>query len=242
MNTRIVYRINLQDLTYTVFVSSSLPPWPQTMIFDAHRDRLLLVSYAPNAPVLAISLPGGSVSTVVITPFGYSDGIAQDQYGYTYVGCTEGDAVYRYDSSFTNPPLRLVQNVDFPTELCYNQRDHVIAIPCFDADSVVLYRDLYHHDSDTDGIADLFDNCPATSDPQQLDGDIDSVGDACDNCPAVANSYQQDSDSDGVGDACDHICGDTDGSNTVTISDAVYLISYIFSGGPAPRSGHFRGC
>ncbi len=30
------------------------------------------------------------------------------------------------------------------------------------------------------------------------------------------------------------ICGDADGSGTVTISDAVYLINYIFSGGPAP--------
>ena len=30
------------------------------------------------------------------------------------------------------------------------------------------------------------------------------------------------------------ICGDADGNNIVTISDAVYLINYIFSGGPAP--------
>jgi len=31
------------------------------------------------------------------------------------------------------------------------------------------------------------------------------------------------------------ICGDADNSNLVTISDAVYLINYIFSGGPAPN-------
>lgn len=30
------------------------------------------------------------------------------------------------------------------------------------------------------------------------------------------------------------LCGDADGSNLITISDAVYLINYIFSGGPAP--------
>ncbi len=29
-------------------------------------------------------------------------------------------------------------------------------------------------------------------------------------------------------------CGDADGSSSITISDAVYLINYIFSGGPAP--------
>lgn len=31
-----------------------------------------------------------------------------------------------------------------------------------------------------------------------------------------------------------YICGDADGSSIVTISDAVLLINYIFSGGPAP--------
>ncbi len=31
-----------------------------------------------------------------------------------------------------------------------------------------------------------------------------------------------------------YTCGDADGSDIVTISDAVYLINYIFTGGPAP--------
>ena len=31
-----------------------------------------------------------------------------------------------------------------------------------------------------------------------------------------------------------YICGDADGNTIVTISDAVYLINYIFAGGPAP--------
>ncbi len=31
-----------------------------------------------------------------------------------------------------------------------------------------------------------------------------------------------------------YVCGDADGNGSVTISDAVYLIAYIFSGGPAP--------
>ena len=34
------------------------------------------------------------------------------------------------------------------------------------------------------------------------------------------------------------ICGDADGSFVVTISDAVFLINYIFSGGPAPQPSY----
>jgi hypothetical protein len=31
------------------------------------------------------------------------------------------------------------------------------------------------------------------------------------------------------------ICGDADGDRVITIADAVFLVAYIFSGGPAPK-------
>jgi hypothetical protein len=71
-------------------------------------------------------------------------------------------------------------------------------------------------DSDGDGVADPFDNCPALANPEQLDGDSDAVGDACDrsrdgdsvsddsdNCAGVSNPAQLDTDRDGFGNACD---------------------------------------
>ncbi len=68
------------------------------------------------------------------------------------------------------------------------------------------------------------------------DGDSDGVPDSVDNCPAHFNPGQSDSNSNGIGDACDTLCGDADGNSLLTISDAVYLITYIFGGGPAPVS------
>ncbi len=38
-------------------------------------------------------------------------------------------------------------------------------------------------DADNDGIADCFDNCPGTVNPDQTDTDDDGAGDACDGCP-----------------------------------------------------------
>ena len=84
-------------------------------------------------------------------------------------------------------------------------------------------------DSDGDGRADVDDNCPAVSNPDQTDSDSDGLGDACDdmnnldtdndginsgndNCPTVANADQADVDKDGIGDACDTTNNlDTDG-------------------------------
>ena len=97
-------------------------------------------------------------------------------------------------------------------------------------------------DTDNDGFGDPEhvendcpdDNCPAEYNPAQEDSDGDTVGDSCDNCIEVFNPDQVDSDGDGAGDACDHICGDANNSDDVDIDDVVYLIAYIFSGGPPP--------
>ncbi len=46
-------------------------------------------------------------------------------------------------------------------------------------------------DFDCDGVGDLCDNCPGTSNPDQTDTDGDGAGDACDNCPgSVADPNQ----------------------------------------------------
>ncbi len=78
-------------------------------------------------------------------------------------------------------------------------------------------------DADLDGVRDKVDNCPASSNANQLDDDFDGLGDACDacpgdwlndpdadgvcglvdNCPALGNPGQEDADADGTGDACD---------------------------------------
>jgi len=68
------------------------------------------------------------------------------------------------------------------------------------------------------------------------DADDDGVPDDIDNCPDVWNPDQLDSDFDDIGDACDYVCGDANGDGTVNISDAVYLIAYIFAGGTPPLS------
>jgi hypothetical protein len=68
------------------------------------------------------------------------------------------------------------------------------------------------------------------------DTDLDGIPNGGDNCPHTYNPSQTDSDFDGIGDACDAniVCGDADGSSTISVGDAVYLIAYVFGGGPAP--------
>ena len=43
------------------------------------------------------------------------------------------------------------------------------------------------NDRDNDGVENLLDNCPSTSNADQADADGDDIGDVCDPCPADAN-------------------------------------------------------
>ncbi|UTW47973.1 thrombospondin type 3 repeat-containing protein [Bacterioplanoides sp. SCSIO 12839] len=77
----------------------------------------------------------------------------------------------------------------------------------------------FGRDSDQDGIADQYDNCPTISNSWQEDTNNNGIGDECegqyadddadgiplyrDNCPTVSNPEQKDLDFDQYGDACD---------------------------------------
>jgi hypothetical protein len=115
-------------------------------------------------------------------------------------------------------------------------------------------------DSDGDGRGNVCDNCASVPNPDQANADGDALGDACDpcphdaqndidqdgfcgdvdNCPTVYNPDQKDTDGDGIGDLCEFKCGDMNNDNRVNVGDPIYLVSYIFRGGPAPA--HPEAC
>lgn len=129
-----------------------------------------------------------------------------------------------------------------PSSPLYDCNNNGVLDVCDIASGVAL--DLNHNgipdecdgaDFDQDGIANGLDNCPLTSNSNQTDFDADGVGDACDNCIRVPNHDQTDSNHDGIGDACMFICGDTDSTTIINVTDAVYLIAFVFGNGPSPQ-------
>lgn len=131
----------------------------------------------------------------------------------------------------------------------------VVRVDSIIGDKMYLYVNSPWGDMDYDGVDDTLDNCPRAANSDQADADGDQTGDVCDNCPDTANADQMDTDEDGHGDlcdlcpghddsvdndgdgfpdGCDFPCGDASTDSILNVGDAVFLVNYIFKGGPAP--------
>jgi hypothetical protein len=247
-----IYKVRISDGEAARLVTDGLPDFPQELYFDAQYNRLLVCSWTGGAPILAVDVNTGDITTLVSSTVGFGDGITMDPQRNVYVASEHYGVVSMYDSTFIKPPVTIIDGLTGPAGLEFNWRDRILAIPVTDIDTVVF---LSMEDSDGDGVSDRVDNCPTIDNGDQLDSDSDGVGDICDNCPVGENPNQADddvdgngdvcdicpgfddfadSDLDGVPDSCDYFCGDANVDWQVNVADAVFLISYIFKGGPAP--------
>lgn len=132
-----IFKVDPATGGYSIFATDYFAPGLQDIIFDAENNRLLTVSYSPNAPVQAVDLGDSSIYTVVENSFGYFDGITRDQFGNTYVASASNNGtIYRYDPDFALGPEVISTPHQGPAGLDYNRRDNILAVPNFYANTV----------------------------------------------------------------------------------------------------------
>jgi hypothetical protein len=198
-----IFKVKISDLSYSVFASTGLANGLQACVYDGDHERLVAVEFYSNSPIKGIDLASGAVSILAATTFGNFDGITIDGQDNIYVATTNGGYIYRYEPTFTETPVMFYDVDGWPAGIHYNQRDQMLAVPCFYQDTVVFVPDIYQRDFDEDGLVDIDDNCPYHYNPGQEDLDLDSVGDPCDNCANGYNPDQGDINGNGIGDYCE---------------------------------------
>jgi len=220
-----IIKMDLSNESMTVLTSSGLPGHPQDVAYDPVRHRLLAVGYANKSLVMQVDMATGEATPAAEFEIGVYDGICCDQHGNVYLssGVLPG-FLLKWDGEYSHAPTLVTAGHDEPAGNCVNERDSIIAVCNFAANSVdfISYADRDHDDRPA-----YNDNCPDTYNPGQDDADNDLIGDACDagtdidldgyggagypastcetdNCPGVYNDDQSDRDGDGVGDVCDN--------------------------------------
>lgn len=125
-----IYRINVTNNTYNVFVpSSQLTASPNGIIWDQGNNRLVLVSWGPNVKIKAISLADSSVTDLITTSLSSCDGIAEDGAGNFYISNWGANSVVKYNNSFTNTPTTVMTGLHSPADIFYNIFSDTLAVP-----------------------------------------------------------------------------------------------------------------
>lgn len=135
-DANVIYRVRLSDMDYTVLVDEGLG-YPNGIIYDDALNRLLVLNGGLSArPLLAVDLATTDVSVVVETGIGAIDGLSVDANGLTYFSSWTTDKVYRYDTSFSNPPEVVSQGHSNPADIFVNTMDGILAVPNFNGNTV----------------------------------------------------------------------------------------------------------
>ncbi len=137
-----VIKLNPADSSYSALVSAGIPNATQDAFFDAAHNRVLIAAWVANADINAVDPNSGIVTSLVTTPFGWIDGISMDEFGNTYVTSYQTGEIYRYDSTYTNPPQLISSGYDGPAGIDFNKQQHILAIPEVDGHRLTLLSDI----------------------------------------------------------------------------------------------------
>ncbi|MBN1781075.1 SMP-30/gluconolactonase/LRE family protein [bacterium] len=123
----VIYAVNVMTQSVTTLAGSI--NMPQGLLYDGANNRLLVSHYLNNAPISAVSLSDGSVTTLVTTPFFNLDGLARDNDGRIYAACRGNHNIYRYNADLSNGPDLIDGDFSEPADIGINLVDDILAVP-----------------------------------------------------------------------------------------------------------------
>lgn len=126
-----IYRVDLSDNTYTVFVALSDGIYdPLGLEYDAFNNRLIVTPMEADIPIRAVSLPDGTVTDIIDPGIDGMDCINRDHLGNYYITSITGsgiNAIYRFDSMFARPAELIQGGFNGIVDVCYNRKENILA-------------------------------------------------------------------------------------------------------------------
>ena len=115
-----VYRVNIATRAFSVFVAATGgTSQPNGILYDGANNRCIIVGWGASAPIKAMDVTTGVITTIITSTLGSCDGITRDGAGNYYISSWTGNKITRYTSTFTSPTT-VVTGLDSPAEIFYN--------------------------------------------------------------------------------------------------------------------------
>ncbi len=115
--TGMIYKINKDDYTYSTLATGLNSP--NGLYYDETNNRLINVPMIPNAPILAVSLPAGAVTSIRTTTLSNPDGITRNMFGEWYISYWGDNSVYRFNSDFSGDPVEVSSSQAGPADIYF---------------------------------------------------------------------------------------------------------------------------
>ena len=141
-----IYRVRISDHSYSTIVSGIY--WPNGILYDAIKDRILFCAFGNNVPIRAINRNTFEVTTIINTNFTDLDGLTIDNEGNIYVSSWSSNSIYKYDNSFINPPEIVSSNHNGPADIFFNTINNILAIPNFNSNMIDFIQIVSHKEID----------------------------------------------------------------------------------------------
>ena len=129
-----IYQIALKTGEYSTLIKHL--DQPNGLLFDQKRNAVLICNWGENAKIQALSLADLILSEIVKTKLSNLDGLAKDKSGNIYVSSWGSNSVYRFDSSFKNPPVLVSEGHNGPADISIIKDKQRLCIPNFISNKV----------------------------------------------------------------------------------------------------------
>jgi hypothetical protein len=146
-----VYRVNIATRVSSVFVAATGgTSSPNGIIYDQANNRCVIVGWGSSAPIKAMDVTTGAITTIITSTLGNCDGITRDAAGNYYISSWTGNKITRYTSTFTSPTT-VVTGLSNPAEIFYNTLTDTLG----NTNSGTLNNTTYHYFGSAAGISEL---------------------------------------------------------------------------------------
>jgi hypothetical protein len=123
-----IFKINIATQTFSTFISG-LAKSPNGIIYDGDNQRIIWVTWNASAPIMQASLADSTASQLLATNLSNCDGIVRDGNGNYYVSSWGGQAVYKFNNTFSTAPLAVVTGLSNPADIYYNLTNDSLVVP-----------------------------------------------------------------------------------------------------------------